>query len=284
MYHFFIVIILSAFRPPEPEDPCEPNPCGPNSNPPYARGTQCQCTCQPQMIGSPPNCRPECVINNDCPSDKACINRKCEDPCPGLCGTNAYCRVRNHIPICVCNRGFNGDPFSRCNRVTSKSIQFKYFLYINQECPKIRGLDLTYQFNQLSVLQKLNSFSYVLAPPPQPEVIDPCNPSPCGINAECRDRNSAASCSCLPGLSGNPYIECKPECTINSECPDNLACIQQKCKDPCPGVCGQNAYCKVRNHNPSCICNSGFSGDPFTSCRRNTRKFLDITINWVQYI
>ena len=131
MYHFFIVIILSAFRPPEPEDPCEPNPCGPNSNPPYARGTQCQCTCQPQMIGSPPNCRPECVINNDCPSDKACINRKCEDPCPGLCGTNAYCRVRNHIPICVCNRGFNGDPFSRCNRVTSKSMQLKYvFIFI----------------------------------------------------------------------------------------------------------------------------------------------------------
>ena len=84
------------------------------------------------MIGSPPNCRPECVINVECPSDKACINRKCQDPCPGLCGVNAYCRVRNHIPICVCNRGFNGDPFSQCNRVTSK-IMFFYDFFLNQE-------------------------------------------------------------------------------------------------------------------------------------------------------
>ena len=75
------------------------------------------------MIGSPPNCRPECVINSDCPSDKACISRKCQDPCPGLCGVNAYCRVRNHIPICVCNQGYEGDPFSRCTRITSKFLQ-----------------------------------------------------------------------------------------------------------------------------------------------------------------
>ena len=128
----------------------------------------------------------------------------------------------------------------------------------------------------IKCLTEIKLFSYVLAPPPQPEVIDPCNPSPCGINAECRDRNSAASCSCLPGLSGNPYIECKPECTINSECPDNLACIQQKCKDPCPGVCGQNAYCKVRNHNPSCVCDPGYYGDPFSRCRRTTSKFLQV--------
>ena len=109
-----------AFQPePVVADPCEPNPCGQNSNPPRVIGDRCQCSCAPQMIGSPPNCRPECTINFDCPSDKACINRKCQDPCPGLCGVNAYCRVRNHIPICVCNRDFSGDPFSQCRRITS---------------------------------------------------------------------------------------------------------------------------------------------------------------------
>ena len=74
------------------------------------------------MIGSPPNCRPECVVNSDCPSDKACINRKCQDPCPGLCGVNAYCNVRNHVPICICNQGYIGDPFSQCYRPTSKTL------------------------------------------------------------------------------------------------------------------------------------------------------------------
>ena len=104
----------------EEVDPCEPNPCGPNSNFPRVIGDRCECSCQPQMIGSPPNCRPECNVNSDCSSDRACINRKCQDPCPGLCGVNAYCRVRNHIPICVCNKGYSGDPFSQCQRVTSK--------------------------------------------------------------------------------------------------------------------------------------------------------------------
>ena len=110
-------------RPIEPvvaDDPCEPNPCGPNSNPPRVIGERCQCTCLPDMIGSPPNCRPECTVNSDCSTDKACINRKCQDPCPGLCGVNAYCSVRNHVPICICNQGFIGDPFSSCYRPTSK--------------------------------------------------------------------------------------------------------------------------------------------------------------------
>ena len=110
-----------AALPPVIPDPCVPNPCGPNSNPPRNIGGQCQCSCLPEMIGSPPNCRPECVVNSDCPSDKACIRQKCQDPCPGLCGLNAYCSVRNHVPICICNQGYIGDPFSQCRRPPSKS-------------------------------------------------------------------------------------------------------------------------------------------------------------------
>ena len=210
------------------DDPCDPNPCGPNSNPPRQIGDRCQCSCVANMIGSPPNCRPECVVNSDCSQELACINKRCQDPCPGLCGINANCRVRNHVPICVCNQGYQGDPFNRCNRVTTQ--------------------------------------------PPRPEIIDPCNPSPCGINAVCNERARAASCQCLPGLQGDPYVECKPECTINQECPSNLACISQKCKDPCPGVCGSFATCSVRNHNPNCVCEPGFAGDPFTACSRITTR------------
>ena len=136
--HFILDLALEtntaylAIEPVVADDPCDPNPCGPNSLPPRDVGGRCQCTCMREMIGSPPNCRPECVINSDCPSDKACINRKCQDPCPGLCGQNAYCRVRNHIPICVCNQGYEGDPFSRCTRITSKCLQNMDNLLLNR--------------------------------------------------------------------------------------------------------------------------------------------------------
>jgi hypothetical protein len=122
------IFVLVAVEPVVAVDPCQPNPCGPNSNPPRVVGEQCQCSCLPEMIGSPPNCRPECVINSDCAPDKACINQKCQDPCPGLCGINAACRVRNHVPICVCNPGYIGDPFSSCYLKPSEAI--KHFISV----------------------------------------------------------------------------------------------------------------------------------------------------------
>ena len=107
------------------------------------------------------------------------------------------------------------------------------------------------------------------------EVIEPCNPSPCGINAECTERGTAASCACIRDYIGNPYIECKPECVVNPECPRDKACVNQHCVDPCPGVCGAHATCYVTNHVPLCRCDPGFTGDAFVSCRRiTTRKFL----------
>ena len=120
----------------------------------------------------------------------------------------------------------------------------------------------------------------ILATTSKPDIIDPCNPTPCGTNAVCSERNRAAACTCLPGLQGNPYIECKPECTINQECPSNLACMNQKCRDPCPGVCGVHATCSVNNHYPICQCDPGYEGDAFVRCtRKTTRKFQEEYFN-----
>ena len=94
-------------------DPCIPSPCGPHSQC-RSHGDQAVCSCLPQYIGSPPNCRPECSKSSDCASTKACMNYKCVDPCPGICGFNAQCRVIGHSPICSCRPGFNGDPFTKC--------------------------------------------------------------------------------------------------------------------------------------------------------------------------
>lgn len=97
----------------EPVTPCVPNPCGPNS---ICRpvNQQSVCSCMPGFIGSPPGCRPECTVSSECSSEKACVNQKCIEPCPGHCGLNTNCRVINHSPMCSCNRGYIGDPFTRC--------------------------------------------------------------------------------------------------------------------------------------------------------------------------
>lgn len=96
-------------------------------------------------------------------------------------------------------------------------------------------------------------------------VRNPCSPSPCGPNSQCRDVNSQAICTCLQTFFGHPP-NCRPECTINSDCSMNTACLNQRCRDPCPGTCGINAECQVINHNAICRCPPHLTGDPFSKC------------------
>lgn len=94
---------------------------------------------------------------------------------------------------------------------------------------------------------------------------EPCSPSPCGPNSQCRSINNQAVCSCLPTFIGSPP-SCRPECTISAECPLNEACNNHKCLNPCIGTCGYGARCEVVNHNPICSCPAQYTGDPFTHC------------------
>lgn len=96
--------------------PCQPSPCGQNSQ---CReiNEQAVCSCVPGYIGSPPNCRPECVTSSECSRNEACSNQKCIDPCPGTCGIGAKCLVVNHNPICTCPSRYTGDPFIRCQPI-----------------------------------------------------------------------------------------------------------------------------------------------------------------------
>lgn len=223
------VIIEPPQRDTVPEDPCRPSPCGANAECRAIAETP-SCSCLADFVGSPPYCKPECVVNSECPSNRACINQKCRDPCPGLCGANAICRVVSHTAMCVCDAGLTGDPFTQCQPI-EKDV----------------------------------------------EIINPCQPSPCGANAECIQRNGAGACQCLPDYFGNPYEGCRPECILNSDCPSNLACQQQKCRDPCPGSCGQNAECNVVNHTPMCSCVAGYVGDPYRYCNQPAaRKLVSI--------
>ena len=107
-------------------------------------------------------------------------------------------------------------------------------------------------------------------------IVNPCQPSPCGPNSQCKDINGSPSCSCLPQFIGNPP-NCRPECVSNSECASHLACINQKCIDPCPRVCGHNAECRVVSHTPNCVCQFNYVGNPFISCVAPQCKSLYFT-------
>lgn len=100
------------------------------------------------------------------------------------------------------------------------------------------------------------------------EPIHPCNPSPCGSNAICMEKNGAGSCTCITGFHGDPYVRCRPECIQNNDCSSDKACLGMKCRDPCLGSCGLNAQCRVINHIPDCFCISGFTGNANILCKK----------------
>jgi len=229
-------------------NPCDPSPCGPNSNC-RQLNNRASCTCIPGMLGAPPACRPECVIHQDCPSDRACVNKKCQDPCVGSCGFNALCKVQKHQPICSCFDGYEGDPYGGCNVRQGEflnpfyfpSTPFQDFSISTIACPKI----------------------FIATPI---ETYRPCVPFPCGANAICREQNGAGSCTCMQNYYGDPYIGCRPECIQNSDCSPSKACVNTKCVDPCAGSCGLNSECKVLSHSPVCYCLSGYTGNPAFRC------------------
>ena len=184
-------------------DSCNPSPCGPNTDCAIGIANNPICACRPGFYGdaqSSRGCGPECTTNSECQSTSACINQKCRDPCPGVCGINAVCKVVGHNPVCSCVDGYSGNPYQSCR-----------------------------------VVVEANSQS-----PLRPPQILPLNPGEC--------------------------TACRPECVLNSDCSSSLACINQKCRDPCSGVCAQNAACKVNNHNPVCSCLQGYTGEPTRGC------------------
>ena len=199
------------------------NPCGPNAECTTGPLNNPVCVCRPGFYGdaqSQRGCGPECTTNSECPSDKACINQKCRDPCPGACGINAACKVTEHNPVCTCVPGYAGNPYQNCAPIVVSPV-------ITPEGPA----------------------------PPKPYPQTPEIPT---------------------------Y---KPECVLNTDCPSNLACINQKCVNPCPGVCGINAVCKVSNHNPICSCVQGYIGDPTRECaprRKFTTKNV-VSQTWNNY-
>ena len=142
--------------------------------------------------------------------------------------------------------------------------------------------------------------------------VDPCE---CARHAYCQARNHRGICTCEPGYTGDPYgIACtesklqhillvekcyfsqslfnpftvpkiiEPDCTTDSQCDSQLACIDEECKNPCQAIdpCARDANCRVHDTLPlrtmSCICRPGFTGNGFVRCEPigMDRSFFEI--------
>lgn len=174
----------------------------------------------PEFTGTPPNCRPECVTNSECSSQKACINRRCRDPCIQACGVNAECKVISHTPTCICPEGYRGDAAIQCS---ISSLQQTDQLFpctpspcgANAECREQSGAGACvcisgYFGNPYEGCRPeclVNSDCSSTKACVRNKCIDPC-PGTCAANADCQVVNHAPLCSCRIGYTGDPFRQC----------------------------------------------------------------------------
>ena len=256
---------------------CIPGPCGLNADC-IVTSLGEACECRPGFIGNPfTGCFPPNIP---------------VDPCnPSPCGRNTFCTV-NHLgqALCSCTIGMQGNPLSpegckpECVRQTDCPVSKACINAQCQDpCPGSCGISaqcVVEAHNPICTCPPGfigNPFERCVLdqrPTPKP---DPCNPSPCGPNTVCNLLDGGAVCNCMSdNYIGNPLIGCKPECVLNTECPSTQACINQKCRDPCPGTCGINAECRVAIHRAVCTCLHGYEGDPFRQCVPKSKPFYRI--------
>ncbi|GLV36703.1 asperous [Carabus blaptoides fortunei] len=242
------------------------------------------CSCLRGYSGDPITfCqRVECLDNSECRGHQTCVNSHCVDPCEGVCGTDAHCEVRNHVPICTCPSGFTGDPFTHCRRFNPEELCHPSPCGPNTRCEVVNlvptckclqgyhGSPLQGCRHECDADSDCGSHLSCIDFRCQ----NPC--SACGTNADCVVRNHAAVCTCPKNYQGNALVACQPECTHNGDCPRNKpACFYNKCVNPCDGVCGVGANCELKNGvTPVCSCPRDMTGDPFVRCRPFEKRDL----------
>lgn len=246
---------------------------------------------------------PGCTLDDDCPSHESCVNRICRNPCD--CGLHSSCFVQNHRPICSCEVGYEGNPNIACRtvgcRIDSECDSGKACLngncvnpcLVNDPC----GINAEcYVYNNKATCKCLSGYRgnpqdrcYVIGCQSNSQCpadrqcinsqcINPCvYEKPCSEKAECRVQNHIPVCKCPIGMIGNPYIDCRsepvPECIEDRDCPPRLACLNEKCQNPCTVLtpCTRPADCEVVPSLPVrtmiCVCPSGYISSGSGMCK-----------------
>lgn len=141
------------------------------------------------------------------------------------CARDAKCLAQNHRANCVCPAGTQGNPLISCVRGVCQ---------YNEDCLDDEACD------------RLNRVCRPV-----------CDSDSCAPTARCIGQKHQPVCNCQSGTSGNPYVECssyreQPQCTADAECPSQLACINQRCENPCAqsNVCSPQQTCSILDTLP----------------------------------
>ena len=123
----------------------------------------------------------ECLTNNDCPQNKACISKECVDPCIGtVCGSRALCKVELHAAICYCPPGLQGNERVACIEVKCTT---NADCASNEKCDYPRGGQ-------------------------RKECLPLCVEPRCVLGAICSASNHIEECTCRPPLKGDGFVSC----------------------------------------------------------------------------
>ncbi len=109
--------------------------------------------------------------------------------------------------------------------VCSQKRLLPFRIYFVQILPEIIWLSFFISLIWFTIALCLGSWSdtsFCCVAPAPPR--DPCNPSPCGANADAAVRGSSCACTCRPEYFGDPYAGCRPECVVNSDCDLTKSC------------------------------------------------------------
>lgn len=166
-----------------------------------------------------------------------------------VCGRDAECTVAFHEARCTCPPGTQGNAQVAC---------ISAVCHYNEDCAPNEACD------------RLNRVCRPV-----------CSEDTCADRANCVAENHEPKCTCFPGTSGNPYVECtgvtdvvRPECVSDSECPVEFACINTKCQNPCltQNMCSGDQQCRLLNTAPlrTMICEC--PPNSFTDVNGNCRK------------
>lgn len=229
-----------------PNHPCDPSPCGPNTQCTVLSNGFAKCTCLPGFLESPNTIR-------------GCVEKR--NPCdPNPCGPGALCDA-NRKPTCFCPEPTVGNPFKACTEPVVRVLCQPGPCGQNADCYVADNQEQCYcRYGYIG-----DAYSGCNLPP-----ASPCVPNPCGPLAECSvSPTGQPMCLCPEGLAGDPTSPsgCRgPECRVDDECPNHLACMGYRCRDPCPGSCGVAADCRVEKHHPVCTCKHGLTGNPLVRC------------------
>lgn len=260
--------------------PCDPNPCGPNSEcveKDEAIGPHCKCN--PKFYDFPPNCREGCESHDDCASDEFCKTRenRCVKICDSSqCGENAKCRPDKERlkSFCSCLDGFIPEKNVGCREKTADDFEPPIDFIkeiVTDPCGEKCGRNAYCGSDNECVCTQ----GYEGDPHKQCKLIttsttlDICNPNPCGPYSMCNVIEDNLNCSCVDGFGTAPFCSA---CYSSASCGQEMLCVGGKCvENICDPFCGENAGCNVFNDTLECFCNFPTpNNNPFNFCSTAT--------------